>query len=91
MALKGFIDRQVGRDRIRKQLIQRHGADFDPPGGWEAFLGPDDPICDVQCQQCHEWVPEVRPFGKNHESICEKCAAKDMVTTNLRLKGLGLG
>jgi hypothetical protein len=90
MALKGFIDRQAGRDRLKQQLIQRHGADFVPIDGWDAFFGPDDPICDIQCQQCKQWVPEVRPFGRNHESICEACARADMETTSERIRGLGI-
>jgi hypothetical protein len=90
MPLKGFIDRQAGRDRLRKSMLERHGKKFVPEGGWDAFFGPDDPICDVQCQQCHKMVPEVRPFGPNHESICEACAKLDMKTTRERLRGLGI-
>lgn len=84
MTLPGYIDRQAGRDRLKAQLINRHGADFQPPDGWDSFFGIDDPVKDMKCQQCGEMVTEVRPFGKNHESICEECAAKDMATTTMR-------
>lgn len=84
MTVPGFIDRAAGRERLRQQLLKRFGADFQPPDGWDAFWGPDDPACDIKCQMCGQMVPEVRPFGPNHESICEACAAKDMATTTMR-------
>jgi len=88
MTIPGFIDHAAHRERARQQLLQRFGPDYEPPSGWDAFLAPEAPICDVKCQQCGRMVPEVRPFGPNHESICEDCAAKDMQTTTQRYLGL---
>ena len=88
MTVPGFIDRAANRQRAKAEFLERYGDDFEPPDGWDAFFGPDNPICDVRCQQCGEMVPEVRPFGANHESICEACAAKDPQTTSLRYLGL---
>jgi hypothetical protein len=88
MVVKGYVDRMAGRERVRLQMLAKFGEDYMPPGGWEDFFGPDDPVRDMKCQQCGEMVAEVRPFGKNHESICEECAKKDMETTELRWRGL---
>lgn len=60
----------------------------EPPGGWDAYFNDDHPICNIKCQMCGEMVPEVRPFGPNHESICEKCAEKDPEMTELRWREL---
>ena len=77
MALKGYIDRQAGRDRLKQQLLDQHGQDWVPLGGWDEWFGPDNPTCDAQCTRCGRMVPEVRPFGDNGASICEDCAAAD--------------
>ena len=42
----------------------------------------------MTCELCGAKVTEVRPFGPNHESICEACAAKDPATTELRWREL---
>ena len=88
MTVPGYIDRAAHRERLKQALLQRHGKDFVPVDGWDAYFGPDDPIRDVKCQMCGEMVPEVRPFGPDHESICEQCAGKDPQTTALRYMGL---
>lgn len=88
MTLPGYIDRQAGRERAKQQILQRFGADFEPPEGWDSYWGPDDPVKDMKCQMCGQMVTEVRPFGPNHESICEECAAKDMETTLERYRAL---
>lgn len=59
----------------------------EPPEGWDAFFHLNIKK-DIRCQQCGEMAAEVRPFGKNHESICEACAAKDPETTELRWRAL---
>lgn len=84
MSIPGYIDRQAGRDRLKQQLLARLGPNYVPPEGWDAFLLSDDPVRDVKCQMCGRMVFEIRPFGPNHESICEECAAKDMATTTMR-------
>ena len=40
------------------------------------------------CQLCGKTAHELRPFGPNHESICQECADKDPETTELRWREL---
>jgi hypothetical protein len=80
MALKGYVDRQAGREDLKQRMLARHGKDFVPLGGWDEYFGPDDPIRNQTCQKCRKLVAEVRPFGKDFLSICEECAKKDMPT-----------
>jgi formylmethanofuran dehydrogenase subunit E len=80
MALKGYVDRQAGRDELKQRMLKRHGAEFVPLGGWDAYFGHDDPILDQKCRKCGHMVAEIRPFGKDFMSICEDCAKKDMAT-----------
>ena len=42
---------------------------------------PDDAPA---CQMCSKQGVELRPFGPNHESICEACSEKDPEMTELR-------
>ncbi len=97
MTIPGYIDRAAHREALKQKMLARYaetvkgtadeGTVYEPPGGWEAFFGPDDPILDSKCQQCGKMVAEVRPFGKDYLSICEECAAKDPATTAKMSKG----
>ncbi len=91
MALKGYVDWKAGREAVKLKMIEKHGADYVPPSGWDAFLGTDaDLHMDQTCGQCKRLVPEIRPFGKDpYVGICEDCASKDMATYEQRLREHG--
>jgi hypothetical protein len=97
MTIPGYIDRAKHRENLKQKLIAQYaakvkgtadeGSVFEPPGGWDEFFGPDDPILDSKCQNCGKMVAEVRPFGKDFLQICEECAAKDPAMTAKMSKG----
>lgn len=43
-----------------------------------------------RCEDCGI-IDECRPYGLNHEEICNECAAKDPAVTEIRRKEFYLG
>jgi hypothetical protein len=79
MTLKGYVDRSTRHDAAKTLLQAKHGADYQPPFGWDAFLAVDHeaPPAHV-CGQCGKPAYEVLPYGADpFVGICEDCAALD--------------
>ena len=90
MTVKGYTDfaanHAAARERAKVKVRRMHGADHVPPGGWDAYFGEPDLILDFTCELCGQPAAELLPYGPNHESICEACAAKNPTLSESRWK-----